>query len=69
LTGGTIPCLLDEENEEACGMIISLIEKDYNSTSRIDLLKAYLRAFCIIITDRLVCRTPPLCKVCDSEPE
>ncbi|WP_111954115.1 helix-turn-helix domain-containing protein [Chryseobacterium lathyri] len=58
LTGGTIPFLLDEENKAICSTIISLIEKEYNGTSRIDLLKTYLRAFCIIITEQISFQDP-----------
>jgi len=60
LTGGTVPFLLDEETEKVCSMMILLIEKEYNSTSRIDLLKAYLRAFCIIITEQISLQDPSI---------
>lgn len=60
LTGGIIPFLLDEENETACSMVISLIEKEYNGMSRIDLLKTYLRAFCIIFTEQISLQDPSI---------
>lgn len=60
LTGGTIPFLLDEENEATCSTVISLIDKEYNGMSRIDLLKAYLRAFCIIITEQISLQDPSI---------
>lgn len=53
LAGGTIPFLLDAGNGETCNTIMSLIEKEYNGESRIDLLKTYLRAFCIIIREQI----------------
>ncbi|MCT2563445.1 helix-turn-helix domain-containing protein [Chryseobacterium herbae] len=53
LTGGTCPFSLDPQSAETCSTIISLMEKEYNATSRMDLLKTYLRAFCIIITEQI----------------
>lgn len=60
LTGGTIPFLLDEENEATCSTVISLIEKEYKGMSRIGLLKTYLRAFCIIITEQISLQDPAI---------
>ncbi|KMQ66546.1 hypothetical protein ACM46_03180 [Chryseobacterium angstadtii] len=53
LTAGTIPFTLDLQSVEACNTVISLIEKEYEGPSRIGLLKTYLRAFCIMITDQI----------------
>lgn len=53
LTGGTCPFSLDPQSAETCSTIISLMEEEYNGISRIDLLKTYLRAFCIIITEQI----------------
>jgi AraC-like DNA-binding protein len=53
LTGGTAPFVLDDISRKTCSAIISLIEEEYKSTLRIDLLKTYLKAFCIIITEQI----------------
>lgn len=53
LTGGTCPFSLDAQSAETCSTLISLMEQEYKGTSRIDLLKTYLRAFCIIITEQI----------------
>ncbi|MCJ7934066.1 MAG: AraC family transcriptional regulator [Chryseobacterium sp.] len=53
LTGGTIPFSLDSESEKTCKSIISLIEQEYHGPLRLDLLKTYLRAFCIIIAEQI----------------
>ncbi|MGG5209279.1 helix-turn-helix domain-containing protein [Chryseobacterium sp. MIQD13] len=53
LTGGTCPFLLDVQGRKACSTLISLMEEEYNGASRIDLLKAYLQAFCIIIKEQI----------------
>lgn len=53
LTGGVLPFFLHPENEKICGTIISLIEQEYKTTSRTELFKAYLKAFCIIIGEQI----------------
>ncbi len=53
LTGGSVPFSLDIQSEKACSSIISLIEQEYGGDSRIDLLKTYLKAFCIIISEQI----------------
>ncbi|MGU3374482.1 helix-turn-helix domain-containing protein [Chryseobacterium sp. M5A1_1a] len=58
LANGIKPFLLDVESEKTGDTIISLIEKEYQNTARIDLLKAYLRAFCIVITDQINLQDP-----------
>ncbi|AZA78683.1 helix-turn-helix domain-containing protein [Chryseobacterium sp. G0186] len=49
---GAKPFLLELPDESARS-IISLIEQEYNKDARIDLLKAYLKAFFIVITSGL----------------
>lgn len=58
LTGGTVPFSLDNQSEKACSSIISLIKQEYDGASRIDLLKTYLKAFCIIITEQMNVKDP-----------
>ncbi|MDV7696745.1 helix-turn-helix domain-containing protein [Chryseobacterium soli] len=53
LAGGTCSFSLDPQSAETCNTIISLMEQEYTGASRIDLLKTYLRAFCIIITEQI----------------
>ncbi|MDR2234746.1 MAG: AraC family transcriptional regulator [Chryseobacterium sp.] len=53
LTGGELPFFLDPKNEETCSTIISLMEQEYKGNSRTELLKAYLKAFCIIIGEQI----------------
>ncbi|MBL1221678.1 helix-turn-helix domain-containing protein [Chryseobacterium sp. L7] len=53
LTGGTCPFSLDPQSAETCSTLISLMEQEYKGILRIDLLKTYLRAFCIIITEQI----------------
>lgn len=60
LTGGTVPFTLDPESGKACTTIISLIEEEYHGASRINLLKTYLRAFCIIITEQISLQDPSI---------
>ncbi|MEI3788595.1 MULTISPECIES: helix-turn-helix domain-containing protein [unclassified Chryseobacterium] len=60
LTGGTCPFSLDPQSGETCSTIISLMEKEYNGSSRLDLLKSYLRAFCIIITEQISLQNPSI---------
>lgn len=58
LTGGTCPFSLDPQSAETCSIIVSLMEEEYKNASRIDLLKTYLRAFCIIITEQINIQDP-----------
>ncbi|MBL3550056.1 helix-turn-helix domain-containing protein [Chryseobacterium sp. KMC2] len=58
LTGGTAPFSLDPQSEKACTAIISLMEQEYKGASRIELLKTYLRAFCIIIAEQINLQDP-----------
>ena len=60
LTGGELPFFLNPENEKTCSTIISLIEQEYKATSRTELLKAYLKAFCIIIGEQIHTQEPLL---------
>lgn len=60
LTGGILPFFLDPKNEETCSTLISLIEQEYKATSRTELLKAYLKAFCIIIGEQIKTQEPLL---------
>lgn len=60
LTGGTAPFTLDFQSRNTCSTIISLMENEYNGGSRIDLLKTYLRAFCIVITEQISLQDPML---------
>lgn len=53
LTGGCCPFSLHPQSAETCNTIISLMEEEYIGASRVDLLKTYLRAFCIIITEQI----------------
>lgn len=53
IANGIKPFLLDAQGEGIGDTLISLIEKEYQNAGRMDLLKAYLRAFCIIITDQI----------------
>lgn len=47
---GAKPFLLESPDEAARNILISLIEREYCNDARIDLLKAYLKAFYIVIT-------------------
>jgi AraC family transcriptional activator of pobA len=58
LTGGTAPFTLDVQSGKTCSTIISLMEEEYNGDSRIDLLKTYLKAFCIVITEQISLQDP-----------
>lgn len=58
LTSGTIPFSLDPGAHETCNTLIQLIEEEYQGRSRISLMKAYLRAFCIIITEQINLQDP-----------
>lgn len=60
LTGGTIPFSLDPENIKICNTLMSLMEQEYHGASRVELLKTYLRAFCIIITEQISLQDPLL---------
>ncbi|CAM2812947.1 hypothetical protein DRF59_14895 [Chryseobacterium flavum] len=60
ITGGELPFLLNPENENTCLTIISLIEREYKTTARTELLKAYLKAFCIIIGEQIIPQEPLL---------
>lgn len=60
LTGGVLPFFLHPENIKTCSTILSLIEQEYKATSRTELLKAYLKAFCIIIGEQINPQEPLL---------
>ncbi|PKF75224.1 helix-turn-helix domain-containing protein [Chryseobacterium sp. PMSZPI] len=60
LTGGVLPFFLDPKNKRTCSTLISLIEQEYKTTSRTELLKAYLKAFCIIIGEQINPQEPLL---------
>ncbi|PQA94637.1 hypothetical protein B0A69_09255 [Chryseobacterium shigense] len=60
LTGGSCPFSLDPQSAEICNTIIRLMEGEYTGSSRIDLLKTYLRAFCIIITEQINLQDPSI---------
>lgn len=60
LTGGELPFFLNPENEKTCSTLISLIEQEYKDASRTELLKAYLKAFCIIIGEQIHLQEPLL---------
>nr|WP_315031620.1 helix-turn-helix domain-containing protein [uncultured Chryseobacterium sp.] len=60
LTGGVLPFTLDPKNEKTCTAIMSLIEQEYKGASRTELLKTYLKAFCIIITEQINPQEPLL---------
>ncbi|RTZ50363.1 hypothetical protein EJ377_11235 [Chryseobacterium arthrosphaerae] len=49
---------LNPENETTCSTLISLIEQEYKGASRTELLKAYLKAFCIIIGEQITPQEP-----------
>lgn len=53
LESGTQPFFLDSKSSETCQIITELIRQEYQENSRINLIKAYLRAFCIIIAELL----------------
>lgn len=53
LTSGTKPFLLDVKIQKICKSIVNLLEEEYHGGSRISLMKTYLKAFCIIITEEL----------------
>lgn len=56
LTSGIPPFFLDNTSKGTCHGIIALLEQEYNGSSRMDLIKAYLKAFCIVITEDLISR-------------
>ncbi|MBK1896289.1 AraC family transcriptional regulator [Chryseobacterium paridis] len=58
LASGIHPFFLDSKNKIICQSIISLLEQEYDGSSRINLLKAYLKAFCIVITEDLTSQEP-----------
>ncbi|MDQ0783912.1 helix-turn-helix domain-containing protein [Chryseobacterium sp. W4I1] len=58
LTGGTAPFTLDLQSGKTCNTIIRLMEEEYHTTSRINLLKTYLKAFCIVITEQISLQDP-----------
>lgn len=58
LTGGTVPFSLDLQSVKTCRTVMSLMENEYHGASRIELLKTYLRAFCIIITEQINLQDP-----------
>ncbi|MDM1553908.1 helix-turn-helix domain-containing protein [Chryseobacterium indologenes] len=60
LTGGELPFFLDPKNEKTCSTILSLIEQEYKGAARTELLKAYLKAFCIIIGEQIKPQEPLL---------
>ncbi|MBV8327013.1 helix-turn-helix domain-containing protein [Chryseobacterium sp.] len=60
LTGGVLPFFLHSESENVCSAILSLIENEYNGASRTELLKTYLKAFCIIIAEQINPQEPLL---------
>lgn len=60
LTGGVLPFFLDPKNKQTCSTILSLMEQEYNAASRTELLKAYLKAFCIIIGEQINPQEPLL---------
>ncbi|MET3034683.1 helix-turn-helix domain-containing protein [Chryseobacterium sp. NRRL B-14859] len=53
LTGGILPFSLDPKNVNTCNTIISLMEQEYKGASRTELLKTYLKAFCLIIAEQI----------------
>ncbi|ASK28945.1 hypothetical protein CEY12_01945 [Chryseobacterium sp. T16E-39] len=53
LTSGISPFFLNVESRKNCEGLITLLEREYESDSRLNLLKAYLKAFCIVITEDL----------------
>ncbi|MEG0928859.1 helix-turn-helix domain-containing protein [Chryseobacterium sp.] len=60
LTGGELPFFLNPQNEKTCTTIIALMEQEYKTTARTELLKAYLKAFCIIIGEQIIPQEPLL---------
>lgn len=60
LTVGSCPFSLDPQSAETCNTIISLMEEEYKGASRIELLKAYLKAFCLIITEQIGKQDPSI---------
>lgn len=60
LTGGELPFFLHPKNEKTCSTIIALMEQEYKTTARTELLKAYLKAFCIIIGEQIIPQGPLL---------
>ncbi|MGH1518640.1 helix-turn-helix domain-containing protein [Chryseobacterium sp. JK1] len=53
LANGAKPFFLDEESSETGNTLISMIKQEYLGGGRVEILKAYLRAFCLIITDQI----------------
>lgn len=60
LTGGMLPFYLNPKSEKTCSAIIALMEEEYKGASRTELLKAYLKAFCIIIGEQITPQEPLL---------
>ncbi|AYZ37747.1 helix-turn-helix domain-containing protein [Chryseobacterium indologenes] len=60
LTGGSLPFSLDPENEQTCHTIMLLIQQEYKGAARTELLKSYLKAFCIIIGEQINPQEPLL---------
>ncbi|SEH35408.1 helix-turn-helix domain-containing protein [Chryseobacterium culicis] len=60
LTGGELPFFLNSQNEKTCSTIITLMEQEYKTKARTELLKAYLKAFCIIIGEQIMPQGPLL---------
>lgn len=54
LESGTQPFFLDSKSSKTCQTITELITQEYQENSRINVIKAYLKAFCIIITEQLI---------------
>lgn len=53
LTAGAHPFFLNTENLQTCQLLIKLLGQEYHGKSRMNLIKTYLKAFCIIITEEL----------------
>lgn len=53
LANGARPFFLDAESSETGNRLISMIQQEYLGSGRVEILKAYLRAFCLIITDQI----------------
>ncbi|MDQ1803243.1 helix-turn-helix domain-containing protein [Chryseobacterium sp. CKR4-1] len=60
LTNGAAPFFPDNESRKNCQGIIKLLEDEYHGNCRMNLIKAYLKAFCIIITEDLTSQEPLL---------
>lgn len=53
LTNGASPFFLDKKSQKDCQGLITLLEEECQGSCRMNLIKAYLKAFCIIITEYL----------------